>query len=178
MSLSVSAEASFTSGSDDDPSPWSSFVRYREEWPASASASASASAMSSSVRLLLLESAKKVVRDETCRMVGLLVSGWNSSPAKFELEEEEVSNDVADEFAVAAVAKEESKVSWTLDEEVAAVPGLFLVVSAFNSCLIFAVVEDDRRLMLVLLSLDLLLAAMMKDVILFQQYRWVDACSM
>lgn len=174
MSLSVSAEASFTSGSDDDPSPWSSFVRYREEWPASASASASA--MSSSVRLLLLESAKKVVRDETCRMVGLLVSGWNSSPEKFELEEEEVSNDVADEFAVAAVAKEESKVSWTLDEEVAAVPGLFLVVSAFNSCLIFAVVEDDRRLMLVLLSLDLLLAAMMKDVILFQQYRWVDAC--
>ena len=63
------------------------------------------------------------------------------------------------------VAKEESKVRALVEEELAAVPELFLGAIAINF-LIHALdeVEDDRPPVLVPLSLDRLLAVKMKDV--------------
>ena len=122
--------------------------------------------MSSKVRLLVLllqESAKNAVRNETRRVA---MTEWEASSAKLVVLEE-ASSEANEELAVETVAKEESKVRALVEEELAAVPELFLpVATAANDSLIFPEVEDDRRpLALVPLSLDLLLDVMKKDAI-------------
>ena len=130
--------------------------------------------MPSKVRLLALlsqESAKKAVRNETRRVA---VAEWEDSSAKLVVLEE-ASSEAKEELAVETVAKEESKVRALVEEELAAVPELFLGAVAINFLIhVLAEVEDDRPLVLVPLSLDRLLAVKMKDVIVvlcFKQNR-------